>query len=65
MRGWDRMWSAITAKYGDPECRHDGAAWEYMGTDDGEHVFQHRDLNGEGRVYERVAVEPGDFEEAG
>lgn len=64
MNGWERMWAAIAAKYGDVACEEDGEAWQYMCTHHGEHQFRHRSYKGE-RVYELVPARADDFKTAG
>ena len=41
---------------GGPEAREPvtGECWQYMGTEDGEHCFRHRNFDGQGRKYIRV-----------
>lgn len=69
MRGWNRAWGIIAAKYGDVYCRApNGEEWQYMSSTDTEHQFRHRDLIpndqvGQGRrVYENIPIEAEDFD---
>lgn len=41
---------------GGPEAKEPvtGECWQYMGTEDGEHCFRHRNFEGQGRKYVRV-----------
>lgn len=65
MKGWDRVWAVIAAKYGNGTCEDPSSheVWQYMQTVDGkEHQIRHRNLNGGGKVYEIVPAASDDFE---
>ena len=65
--GWDRVWAAIAARYGDSACldRESNEVWQYMGTvidgESGRHEFRHRNLPSHGRTYWTCPTKPGDF----
>lgn len=63
LKGWNRVWDCIRAKYGGIECLDDatGEVWNYMGSSDSEHQFRHRALNG-ARVVECVPVIESDYD---
>jgi hypothetical protein len=60
MKGWERVWGLIAAKYGNISCYQDGEAWQYMGTNS-RHEFRHRNLKGM-RLYEAFPIQNDDFE---
>lgn len=46
---WNRMWAALKAEFGDTVQANGYESWQYMGTEDGQHAFRHRDHPVHGR----------------
>lgn len=68
-RGWERAWNVVKAAYGDTACRHDGEAWQYMGSymlgdeNNAVHEFRHRALPPHGeRTTHHVPAQADDWE---
>ncbi len=74
MKGWQRVWELLVAKYGDSQCScpETGEVWQYMGSTKDVHQFRHRSFihasmpfTDPVRAYDQFDIQVGDFDPYG
>jgi hypothetical protein len=56
---WTRMWAELARRTGDAVEEHNGEVWQYMCSENGVHVFRHRDhptRGQDGYIYEHIPI---------